>query len=67
MTTPCSSAVAPATEKTALLVASGRNIDELLTNVLASEGWSIERVGGYYGCIRESAEWSLEGKRCLWK
>jgi hypothetical protein len=49
MTTPCGSAVAPATQKTALLVASGRDIDELLTNVLASEGWSIERVGGYYG------------------
>jgi anti-sigma regulatory factor (Ser/Thr protein kinase)/CheY-like chemotaxis protein len=44
MTTPCSNAVAPAAEKTALLVASGGDIDELLTNVLASEGWSIERV-----------------------
>jgi DNA-binding response OmpR family regulator len=44
MTTPCSSAVAPTTEKTALLVASGGDIDELLTNVLASEGWSIRRV-----------------------
>jgi anti-sigma B factor antagonist len=43
-------------------VASGRDIDELLTNVLASEGWSIERVGGYYGCIRESAEWSFGGQ-----
>jgi DNA-binding response OmpR family regulator len=44
MTTPCSSAVAPTTEKTALLVTSGGDIDELLTNVLASEGWSIQRV-----------------------
>ena len=44
MTTPCSSAVAPATQKTALLVASGGDVDELLTNVLASEGWSIQRV-----------------------
>jgi len=44
MTTPCNSAVAPATQKTALLVASGRDVDELLTSVLASEGWSIQRV-----------------------
>jgi DNA-binding response OmpR family regulator len=44
MTTPCSNAVAPTSQKTALLVASGRDIDELLTNVLASEGWSIQRV-----------------------
>jgi DNA-binding response OmpR family regulator len=44
MTTPCSSAVAPTTQKTALLVTSGRDVDELLTNVLASEGWSIRRV-----------------------
>jgi DNA-binding response OmpR family regulator len=44
MTTPCSSAVAPTTQKTALLVASGGEVDELLTNVLASEGWSIQRI-----------------------
>src|SRR5713226_6978279 len=44
MTTPCSSAVAPTTKKTALLVASGGDVDELLTNVLASESWSIQRV-----------------------
>ena len=44
MTTPCSSAVAPTTEKTALLVASGGDVDELLTKVLSSEGWSIQRV-----------------------
>src|SRR5258705_4523804 len=39
MTTPCSSAVAPTTQKPALLVASGGDVDEL-----ASEGWSIQRV-----------------------
>jgi anti-sigma regulatory factor (Ser/Thr protein kinase)/CheY-like chemotaxis protein len=44
MTTPCGSAVAPTAQKSALLVASGGVVDELLTNVLASEGWSIERV-----------------------
>ena len=43
MTTSCNSAVAPATQKTALLVASGRDVDELLTSVLASDGWSIQR------------------------
>src|SRR5260370_23752948 len=41
MTTTCSSAVA---QKSALLVASGGDVDELLTNVLASKGWSIQRV-----------------------
>lgn len=41
MTTPCSSALAT---KTALVVPSGGDVDELLTNVLAHEGWSIQRV-----------------------
>ena len=41
MTTPCSSALAT---KTALVVRSGGDIDELLTNVLAHEGWIIQRV-----------------------
>jgi DNA-binding response OmpR family regulator len=44
MTTPCSDAVAPTTQKTALLVASHGDIDELLTSVLANEGWSIQRA-----------------------
>jgi DNA-binding response OmpR family regulator len=44
MTTPCSNAGAPTTQKTALLVASGGDVDELLTSVLAREGWSIQRV-----------------------
>ena len=44
MTTPCSSGVAPSTEKTALLVASGGDVDRLIADVLASEGWSIQRV-----------------------
>jgi DNA-binding response OmpR family regulator len=44
MTNPCSNGVAPTTQKTALLVASGGDVDELLTNVLASEGWNIQRV-----------------------
>ncbi len=44
MTTPCRDAVAPTTQKTALLAASGGDVDELITNVLADEGWSIQRV-----------------------
>ena len=43
MTTPCSSA-APVPQRTALVVASGTDIDELLTSVLASEGWIIQRA-----------------------
>jgi hypothetical protein len=44
MTTPCNSAVATTTQNTALLVASGGDVDELLTKVFTSEGWSIQRV-----------------------
>jgi anti-sigma regulatory factor (Ser/Thr protein kinase)/CheY-like chemotaxis protein len=44
MTTPCSSAVAPTAQKSALLVASGGEVDELITTVLADDGWSIQRV-----------------------
>ena len=43
MTFPCSSA-APIPQRTALVVASGKGIDELLTTVLASDGWSIHRA-----------------------
>lgn len=38
MAAPCSSTAAA---KTALVVASGKDIDELLTRVLASDGWSV--------------------------
>jgi len=44
MTTPCSSAVGPAPNKTALVVTSGDDVDELLTSVLASEGWIFQRA-----------------------
>ena len=44
MTTPCGSALAPTPQKSALLVASGGSLDELLTTVLRSDGWSIQRV-----------------------
>jgi DNA-binding response OmpR family regulator len=44
MTTPCSDAVAPTAQKTALLVASGSDVDELLTSVLAGEGWILHRA-----------------------
>jgi len=36
--------VTHAAQKTALLVASGGEVDQLLTKVLAKEGWSIERA-----------------------
>jgi CheY-like chemotaxis protein/anti-sigma regulatory factor (Ser/Thr protein kinase) len=41
MASPCNSAVA---QRTALFVPSGDEVDELLTRVLNSEGWSIQRV-----------------------
>jgi len=44
MTSVCSNGVAPSTEKTALLVASGGDIDTLIADVLAGEGWSIQRA-----------------------
>jgi CheY-like chemotaxis protein/anti-sigma regulatory factor (Ser/Thr protein kinase) len=43
MTVPCSS-TAPAPQRTALVVASGGQIDELITSVLASDGWSIHHA-----------------------
>ena len=43
MTVNCSSA-ASVQQKTALVVASGRDIDELLMSVLASDGWRIHRA-----------------------
>jgi hypothetical protein len=39
MTSPCNSAV---TQKVALVVPSGGEVDELLISVLASESWSIQ-------------------------
>jgi anti-sigma regulatory factor (Ser/Thr protein kinase)/CheY-like chemotaxis protein len=44
MTTPCNSADALVQQRTALVVASGGDIDELLASVLASDGWSIQRA-----------------------
>ena len=43
MTAPCGSAVAP-TRQTALIVASGGDVDELLAEVFAAEGWSIQHA-----------------------
>src|SRR5215469_2614370 len=43
MTGPCSCAD-PLRQKTALVVASGSDVDELLTSVLTSDGWSIQRA-----------------------
>lgn len=44
MTTSSTRAVAPTPQKTALVVASGGEIDELVTSVLAKEGWNIQLV-----------------------
>src|SRR5215467_553740 len=43
MTGPCSCAD-PLPQKTALVVASGSDIDELLKSVLTGDGWSIQRA-----------------------
>ena len=44
MTTSPTSAIAPTPQKTALVVASGGDIDELLTSVFVAEGWNVQRV-----------------------
>jgi DNA-binding response OmpR family regulator len=44
MTASSTNAVAPAPQKTALVVTSGSDIDELLMTLLAAEGWNIQRV-----------------------
>jgi anti-sigma regulatory factor (Ser/Thr protein kinase)/CheY-like chemotaxis protein len=57
MTTPCSAAAIPAPQKTALVVASGGEIDELLTRALAKENWSIQRaVDNQHALARAAAE-----------
>jgi anti-sigma regulatory factor (Ser/Thr protein kinase)/CheY-like chemotaxis protein len=42
--TASTNAVAPAPQKTALVVTSGGDIDELLMSVLAAEGWNSQRI-----------------------
>jgi len=44
MTSSSAASVASAPQKTALVVASGDDIDELLTSVLATEDWNIQRA-----------------------
>jgi anti-sigma regulatory factor (Ser/Thr protein kinase)/CheY-like chemotaxis protein len=44
MTSSSTIAVAPTPQRTALVVASGSGIDDLLMSVLATEGWSIQRI-----------------------
>jgi len=44
MTTPCGNAVVPTQQKTALVVASGGDVDELLSGVLTSDTWSIRHA-----------------------
>lgn len=44
MTTACNKGAALTAHKTALLVASTGQVDQLLTKVLTSEGWSMERA-----------------------
>jgi CheY-like chemotaxis protein len=44
MTSSSTASVASAPQKTALVVASGDDIDELLTSVLAIEDWNIQRA-----------------------
>ncbi|HEY1467804.1 MAG TPA: ATP-binding protein [Candidatus Acidoferrum sp.] len=51
MTTPCSSG------KTALVVPSGSDVDDLLTGVLASEGWTIEHaIDNHHALARATTE-----------
>jgi anti-anti-sigma factor len=42
--TPCGSEVTSAAQKAALIVPSGGDVDKLLHNILASEGWNIQRA-----------------------
>src|SRR5215831_16785475 len=44
MRTPCSSAGVPVQQKNALVVPSGGDVDGLVTNVLVSDGWSIQHA-----------------------
>src|SRR5215467_1673456 len=68
MPTPCSSELAT---KTALVVTSGGDIDELLTGVLASDGWSIQRVTDNHQALAraraEPFELIITGRKTLGK
>ena len=56
MASPCNSSVA-ATQKIALVVPSGGEVDKLLASVLASKGWSIERADdNQHALARATAE-----------
>src|SRR5215470_5697616 len=44
MTTPCSSTDTDVQQKTALVVTSGSDVDELVMDVLVNDGWSIHRA-----------------------
>src|SRR5215467_8212868 len=44
MTIPCNSTDTDVQQESALVVRSGSDVDELLTGVLASDGWSIHRA-----------------------
>ena len=57
MASPCDSKVAATAQKIALVVPSGGEVDELLTSVLASEGWSIQHaVDNQHALARATAE-----------
>jgi anti-sigma regulatory factor (Ser/Thr protein kinase)/CheY-like chemotaxis protein len=68
MATLCSSELAT---KTALVVTSGGDIDELLTGVLASDGWSIQRVTDNHQALAraraEPFELIITGRKTLGK
>jgi DNA-binding response OmpR family regulator len=60
MTTSPTSATAPTSQKTALVVSSCSDIDELLTNVLVAEGWNIQRVVDNQDALSVSREKSFD-------
>src|SRR5215469_1430209 len=57
MASPCDSTVAATAQKIALVVPSGSEVDELLTSVLAGEGWSIQHaVDNQHALARATTE-----------
>jgi DNA-binding response OmpR family regulator len=56
MTSSSSASVASAPQKTALVVSSGSDIDELLTSVLVAEGWNTQRVADNQDALSVSRE-----------
>jgi anti-sigma regulatory factor (Ser/Thr protein kinase)/ActR/RegA family two-component response regulator len=55
MTGPCGSALAPTARQTALVVTSGGDVDALLNDVFAGEGWTVQHAADNHHALALAA------------